>query len=510
VIVLGLDGFDPELARQYMSAGRLPNLSQLASDGCFHSLRTACPSISPVAWSTFATGVDASRHNIYDFLTRDPCSYAPMLSSSDIRTVPRTLNLGFARDSVRDASSYPVAAEEPAVLEAPRRVARLVVDHPRADHVPAAAVRERDAACRACACPDLQGTQGSFSFYSTRERPKDAHIGGQQFQITVRKGVVESNLQGTARQGRASRSRRRFAVELDETKRRAKITVGDETVEVGPKEYTPWLVVAFGGITGIVRFYVQTWEGSDFELYATPIQINPDKPAMPISHPFVYSIYLAKLLGPFGTLGLAEDTWALNEARDRRGRVPRAGVALLRRAQETAVGRDGKDEEGFRHRRVRHERSHQPHVLSHARSDAPRPTRVRKSSATRRDRRHLREDGRARRRSAREDREREGHGADGDQRPRLHELPPRREPQHVVQGERLPRAEGRTRDVGRLVRARRLGEDEGVHARTHRRLHQSQGPRAHGIVEKSELDCVVPRAQGESSRRCAIPRPTSR
>jgi predicted AlkP superfamily phosphohydrolase/phosphomutase len=30
--------------------------------------------------------------------------------------------------------------------------------------------------------PDLQGTQGSFSFYSTRER-KDKHIGGQQYQI---------------------------------------------------------------------------------------------------------------------------------------------------------------------------------------------------------------------------------------------------------------------------------------------------------------------------------------
>jgi predicted AlkP superfamily phosphohydrolase/phosphomutase len=34
---------------------------------------------------------------------------------------------------------------------------------------------------------------------------------------------------------------------------------------------------------------------------------------MPISHPTVYSIYLAKKLGPFATLGLAEDTWALNE-----------------------------------------------------------------------------------------------------------------------------------------------------------------------------------------------------
>ncbi|MCH2111349.1 MAG: alkaline phosphatase family protein, partial [Planctomycetes bacterium] len=44
-----------------------------------------------------------------------------------------------------------------------------------------------------------------------------------------------------------------------------------------------------------------------------PIQIDPANPAMPISHPTVYSIYLAKKLGPFATLGLAEDTWALNE-----------------------------------------------------------------------------------------------------------------------------------------------------------------------------------------------------
>ena len=41
--------------------------------------------MSPVAWSTFATGVDASRHGIYDFLTRDPCTYAPMLSSTHDR-----------------------------------------------------------------------------------------------------------------------------------------------------------------------------------------------------------------------------------------------------------------------------------------------------------------------------------------------------------------------------------------------------------------------------------------
>jgi len=34
---------------------------------------------------------------------------------------------------------------------------------------------------------------------------------------------------------------------------------------------------------------------------------------MPISHPSIYSVYLAKKYGPYATLGLAEDTWALNE-----------------------------------------------------------------------------------------------------------------------------------------------------------------------------------------------------
>jgi len=50
-----------------------------------------------------------------------------------------------------------------------------------------------------------------------------------------------------------------------------------------------------------------------FSLYVAPLSIDPEKPAMPISHPNYYSTYLAKRVGPYSTLGLAEDTWALNE-----------------------------------------------------------------------------------------------------------------------------------------------------------------------------------------------------
>ena len=45
----------------------------------------------------------------------------------------------------------------------------------------------------------------------------------------------------------------------------------------------------------------------------TPINIDPEHPALPISHPTYYATYLAKLLGEYSTLGMSEDTWALNE-----------------------------------------------------------------------------------------------------------------------------------------------------------------------------------------------------
>ena len=311
MIVVGFDGFDPGLARQFMEEGRMPNFKKLAEEGCFSELQTAIPSISPVAWSTYATGVDASRHNIYDFLTRDPCSYMPVLSSTDTRSVPRTINLGFAKVPFGTRAVYKILQKSQPFwkLLGANRVWSSIIRVPIT--FPAQKFKNGTLLSGMCV-PDLQGTQGSFSFYSTRERSGDAHIGGQQFKIAVRGGRVESALKGpTGKDGHPMKCP--FTVELDEGARRVKITIGSESAEVGLHEYTPWMTIPFEGVQGIARLYVQTWDESAFELYVTPINIDPDKPAMPISHPFVYAIYLAKLLGRFATLGLAEDTWALNE-----------------------------------------------------------------------------------------------------------------------------------------------------------------------------------------------------
>lgn len=310
VVVVGLDGFDPELARKYGAEGLMPNFAALEREGVFAPLETAYPSISPVAWSSFATGVDASRHNIYDFLTRDPCNYMPALSSTDVRTLPRTLNLGFAKLPLgRRVVTRLLQKSQPFwKLLGDNFVWSSIVRVP----ITFPAQKFKNGTLLAGMCvPDLQGTQGSFSFYSTKAR-QGQHIGGQQYQVRFKDGRVDSNLTGpTGPDGH--RLKCPFTARFDAARRRIEFEVGGQRQSVGFREYTPWMAIPFKGVSGIARFYVQTWDDKDVEIYVTPINIDPDQPSMPISHPLVYSIYLAKLLGPYATLGLAEDTWALNE-----------------------------------------------------------------------------------------------------------------------------------------------------------------------------------------------------
>ncbi|MCL6546842.1 MAG: alkaline phosphatase family protein, partial [Bryobacteraceae bacterium] len=93
LIFVGLDGLDPARTERLMEEGRLPNLARLREHGCYRRLRTTFPALSPVAWSTFATGVSPARHNIFDFLNRNLKSYLPELSSAKVSKPSRVLRL---------------------------------------------------------------------------------------------------------------------------------------------------------------------------------------------------------------------------------------------------------------------------------------------------------------------------------------------------------------------------------------------------------------------------------
>jgi tetratricopeptide (TPR) repeat protein len=70
VWVLGLDGCDPGLVRDLAAAGRLPNFQRLMKEGAFGALRSQEPMLSPLLWTTIATGKYPTEHGVLDFMVR--------------------------------------------------------------------------------------------------------------------------------------------------------------------------------------------------------------------------------------------------------------------------------------------------------------------------------------------------------------------------------------------------------------------------------------------------------
>ena len=317
VVIVGMDGMDPGLATRFMREGRLPNFEKLAARGVFRALDTSHPSMSPVAWSTFTTGTDPSSHGIFDFITRDPCTYAPMLSSTDIQQAKRVLNIG----------RYVVPLEKPKIKLLQKGMAfwkflgdRHIFSIIQRVPITFPPVKFRGLLLSGMCVPDLRGSQGTFSFFSTENAEgKAAFTGGEQTVLRRGKdGRIRSRIVGPDNSMSRDGGRMTLPFTLVPNGTGARLEIdGGPAVDLEIGRYSEWVTLSFKAgpgvsVSGIVRFHLGASE-PEVRLYMTPIHIDPAKPAMPISHPTVYSVYLAKKLGPFATLGLAEDTWALNE-----------------------------------------------------------------------------------------------------------------------------------------------------------------------------------------------------
>jgi len=319
VVILGLDGMDPGIATRLMQEGKLPHFRRLAEKGVFRPLQTSYPSMSPVAWSSFTTGVDPSRHAIFDFLTRDPCTYMPMLSSTDIGNAKRVLNIG----------KYVIPLEKPKIklLQKSQAFWKLLGEkhiHSTIQRVPITfpPVPFKGHLLSGMCVPDLVGSQGTFGFFSTESKDgQAAFTGGEQTVLRRNKqGHIRSRILGppNSMEKGSPHLTIPFTIIVDGDKGGARIELeGSEPFHLPAGRYSEWITLVFKAglgvkVQGIARFFITQVE-PEFNLYMTPIHIDPENPAMPISHPSVYAIYLAKKLGKYATLGLAEDTWALNE-----------------------------------------------------------------------------------------------------------------------------------------------------------------------------------------------------
>lgn len=315
LIFLGLDGLDPGLTERLMAEGKLPNLSRLREQGAYRRLRTTFPSLSPVAWSTFATGVSPARHNIFDFLNRNLKSYLPELSSARVNKPRRVLKLGKLR--------IPLSRPQVDLRRKSQPFWKILGEHGIGCtilRVPITFPPEKfDGRLLSAMCtPDLKGTQGSFSQFTTRLE-KATFENGSRYPLKRVGDHLEGAIEGPEDlfvEGKGA-LRIPFRVRVQDDSRAAMLELQGESHKMHLGEYTPWIRLTFRTalgvkVNGIARFLLNELD-PEVSLYLSPINIDPESPALPISHPSYYAAYLANLLGSFATVGMAEDTWALNE-----------------------------------------------------------------------------------------------------------------------------------------------------------------------------------------------------
>jgi predicted AlkP superfamily phosphohydrolase/phosphomutase len=311
VIIVGLDGLEPSLVEEYGKRGDLPNLTILQSEGGYRRLGTTLPALSPVAWSTFQTGVNPGAHNIFDFLTRDKRVCLPLMASTEEAKVKNSKYqrlLGAPAESTqtritRKSTPFWKILGERGVHS---NIIRVPISYPPEPF--------QGNILGAMCTPDLKGSQGTFSFYSTKSASSAERTGGILRRFEAIDGKFHFTVDGPPDNAGFAICRGSLR---PKGSRAATLTVCDESVELEVGKFSKWLTLTFersdgARVTGIVRACLRSVE-PELELYLSPVNVDPRSPALSISEPTYFAQWLAKEIGPFGTLGLMEDTWGRNE-----------------------------------------------------------------------------------------------------------------------------------------------------------------------------------------------------
>ncbi len=308
VIVIGVDGMDPGFVERHLAD--LPNLQKLRYRS---RLATTTPPQSPVAWSTFITGLDPGEHGIFDFVHRD-ASTRELFLSTDTMLEPR-FKLSFGAyelpltrpriESLRKGKPFWQKLSDNGI---PVTIVRIPANYP-----PATDGKE----LAGMGTPDLRGTQSTFSFFTDApDETSHAVAGGLIQKIALTGYHADLRIEGPPNSLRKDRAYAsvNLSVDVDPDRPVARVEIGNEIAIVQQGEWSDWLPAAFPLIRhvvsshGMIRVFAKQLHPG-FELYVSPVNIDPEDPALPISTPASF----ARDFGRFYTLGIAEDTSALRQ-----------------------------------------------------------------------------------------------------------------------------------------------------------------------------------------------------
>ncbi|HJZ73069.1 MAG TPA: alkaline phosphatase family protein [Vicinamibacterales bacterium] len=345
LVILGFDGMDPKLVQRWMDEGKLPNIRKLAARGSgVRALGTTHSPESPTAWASFATGVNAGKHNIYDFLVRDTSNYLPDLGMVHFEPPRFVLNyIPISKpivESIRGGTSFWVTAGKAGVRSS---MLTVPVTFPP-EEVPNGELLS------GLPLPDIRRTMGTFYYFGTdlsRYEEGNTEFGGILKRLVFDGEVAHTELVGppnpiVKQQLRETRAkapasltdvdkmkiaelearedvRLPVTIHWNKAERSATIEVGDNSIHLVEHQWSKWINLDFTinmlvRVHGMAQLYL-IGAGQELQLYISPVNWKPDNPPAPMSSPASFSADLYERLGPYRTLGWAEATWPLNEDR---------------------------------------------------------------------------------------------------------------------------------------------------------------------------------------------------
>lgn len=372
LVILGFDGADAKLTRQWMDEGKLPNLAKLRDQGTFAPLRSTIPSQTPVSWSTFSTGLNPGRHTIFDFLKRDPQTYRPTFAAFDQEKVPflfgkknpwifglaggllfllvgfgllklfklRTMiaGIGGAVLAIAAGAGIAVAAGRLLPVERPTAVNRQQGEtfwallgkegkRVRTIRVPVTfppEPYEHGELLTGLGTPDLSGRIGK-PFYFTSELFFQAK-GGGDFSVEVvelidNKGTIDTEIKGPPNElfpEQGDYVKIPMVLTVAEDKKSLGIEVSGQNLSLKAGEWSGWTRFTFPfnpviKLHGIGKFRLLSIE-PEVRLYLTPIQFDPENlpPILDITTPPSFVKDLTSHFGLFKTIGWQIDTWSMD------------------------------------------------------------------------------------------------------------------------------------------------------------------------------------------------------
>ena len=332
VFIVGVDGMDPVILERLMKENRMPNFQKLADEGTFQSLGTANPPQSPVAWSNFVTGMDPGGHGIFDFIHRDPATYLPISSATPPPPAPGGAIHFFGYviplsipELVNNRGGTPwwdVLVGHGVDVE----VFRIPGNFP----TPPSDAKVLDG----MGTVDIRGGFGTYTLYTDvppeDENPKGdiEYVSIQDLDLDGKADTATSVLRGPPDQfhmepGALPRDSdylsRGVTFHVSRGRDTVAIEVVGQTTLLKRGEWSAWLEIGFDAlpmglmpVSGTVRFYVLELR-PNFRVYASPVNISPAAPAMPITSPDEFVEEIFEGVGFFYTQGLPEETDALKD-----------------------------------------------------------------------------------------------------------------------------------------------------------------------------------------------------